>query len=579
MEIYWDNVNFPGVFQTDDFPTPGEIYRHLYPNFQAPLTRTFTIRYRAYSGGTCVNDRLKTITVNAAPKVQFNNIPNICLDAAPYQITQASEIGAVPGTFVFTGPGVSATGLFTPSVAGPGTHTIKYTYTSTTGGCVDTLSQTITVYAPPVADFSFVAPFCETKTITFNDNSTTPVGTLTTWTWDFADGSPIVVNASGAPFTHIFAAWGTYAVKLRVTTSNGCISVQKIINVTVNPQPKPNFTIPVSACLPNASVTFNNTSSIADGSQASFTYLWNFGDPGSGLNNTSTQFSPSHIYTSTGPFTVNLQVTSGNGCVQDTNIILNTVHPQPLASFTVDKVDVCIGGSFNFNSTSNPLDGVTTQWNWVMDDGNVRNTSAFNYIYGTVGTYNVSHFIFNNHGCRSTTATSIVFVNPYPPVNAGPDKVVLQGGQVTLTPAVNASMPVTYLWTPPDYLNNPTIAMAIASPPDDMTYTLTVTTNKGCSASDMVFIKVLKGPEIPNIFSPNGDGVHDTWVIKYLETYPGCTVDIFNRYGQLIYRSTGYSNPWDGTVNGNPVPIGTYYYIVNPKNGRKQMSGYVDVIR
>ena len=144
---------------------------------------------------------------------------------------------------------------------------------------------------------------------------------------------------------------------------------------------------------------------------------------------------------------------------------------------------------------------------------------------------------------------------------------------------MNAGVPVTYLWTPPQYLSDPTIAYTIASPPVDKTYTLTVTTDKGCSASDQVFIKVLKLPAIPNIFSPNGDGIHDTWVIQYLETYPGSTVDIFNRYGQKIYQSEGYSKPWDGTVNGKPVPIGTYYYIVNPKNGRKIMSGYVDVIR
>ena len=145
VEIYWDNVNFPAVFQTDDFPTPGKIYRHLYPNFQAPLTRSFNIRYRAYSGATCVDDRIKTIVVNAAPKVQFNNMPDACLDAAPFQITQASEIGAVPGTGVFSGPGVNATGIFNPALVGPGTYTIKYTFTSTAGGCIDSLSKTITV--------------------------------------------------------------------------------------------------------------------------------------------------------------------------------------------------------------------------------------------------------------------------------------------------------------------------------------------------------------------------------------------------------------------------------------------------
>jgi gliding motility-associated-like protein len=108
---------------------------------------------------------------------------------------------------------------------------------------------------------------------------------------------------------------------------------------------------------------------------------------------------------------------------------------------------------------------------------------------------------------------------------------------------------------------------------------LKVTSDKGCSATDQVFIKVLKMPTIPNIFSPNGDGVHDTWKIDYLDTYPGSTVDIFNRYGQKVFHSDGYTTPWDGTVNGKPVPVGTYYYIVNPKNGRSQISGYVDVIR
>jgi gliding motility-associated-like protein len=167
-----------------------------------------------------------------------------------------------------------------------------------------------------------------------------------------------------------------------------------------------------------------------------------------------------------------------------------------------------------------------------------------------------------------------------PAVNAGPDKVVLEGGQVTLTPSVNSIAPVTYLWTPSTYLNNPAISNAVVnSPLTDMTYLLKVTTDNGCSATDQVFVKLLKKVAIPNIFSPNGDGVHDTWVIQYLESYPGCTVDIYNRYGQHIYHSEGYGTPWDGKVNGKPVPVGTYYYIVNPKNGRKQIAGYVDVIR
>ena len=586
VEIYWDNVNFPGVFETDDFPTSGKIYRHLYPNFQTPLTRTFNIRYRAYSGATCVNDRIKTIVVNAAPRVQFNNIPDICLDAVPYQIPPsiASEIGGVPGSGVFSGPGVTPGGIFNPASVGPGTYTIKYTYTSTAGGCVDTLSKNITVLDSASARFTFSTLNCENSPVSFNSTSSTiPVasGTITGWTWNFGDPASGAANTSTLQNpTHTFSGWGNYNVTLSLTTSNGCRSTVRMMPVFVNPLPRPDFSFPASSCLPSATVAFNSSaSSIPDGTQGSFTYLWNFGDPASGGLNTSTGSNPSHIYNTVGPFTVTLQITSGAGCVSTKTIIVNTIHPQPTGSFTSNKDDVCVGQSFTFTDNSNPRDGTTQQWSWTMGDGNVRTSSSFNYTYGAAGSYDVSLFITNSHGCRSTTFTKTVTVNPYPVVNAGPDLFILQDGNDTIQPIVTAILP-TYLWTPNLYfLSSNTVLNPIVKGVDDITYTLTVTGRGGCIATDQVFIKVLKGPEIPNIFSPNGDGVHDRWEIKYLDTYPGGTVEIFNRYGQLIFRSVGYGIPWDGTINGKQVPIGTYYYIVNPKNGRKIMSGYVDVIR
>lgn len=578
VEIYWDNTGAPAVFQTDDLPMPGKIYRHLYPDFQSPLTRIYTIRYRAYSGATCVSERIRNIVVNASPMVQFNNIPDICLDAQPYQVTQASEIGGVPGTGVFSGPGVTAAGIFSPSITGPGMYTITYTYTSTAGGCVDTFSNTIKVLEPPIADFTFAGPVCETRAITFTDHSNTVEGTLISWVWDFADGTAPVIRNSAAPFTHTFAAWGAYAVKLEVITSNGCVSSKKEIPVTVHPLPRPNFSMPASACLPNANVTFNNLSAIADGTQASFNYLWNFGDPGSGTVNNSTAANPSHVYVSTGPFDVSLQVTSAAGCVHDTMIVLNTVHPQPLASFTIDKTEVCVGGQFVFTDNSDPLDGNTNQWNWVMDDGNMRNTASFTYTYSSPGTYRVSLFIFNDHGCRSTTFTSPVTVHPYPVVDAGPDRFVLEGGIITLEPVVTGN-DLNYLWIPDlHFSGSNAVKNPVVRGVEDQTYRLTVTARGGCQATDDVFVKVLKMPVIPNIFSPNGDQINDTWVIGYLESYPGCVIQIYNRYGQLVRRFVNYT-PWDGKINGKDAPVGTYYYIIEPKNGRKPITGFVDIIR
>jgi PKD repeat protein len=167
------------------------------------------------------------------------------------------------------------------------------------------------------------APLCETKTVTFTQSSTTPEGILTTWVWDFGDGSPLLTVSNGNPVTHIYTAWGAYDVKLKVVTSNGCVSLEKLLRINVNPQPKPDFSIPVSLCLPAANATFTNLSTIADGTQNLLTYYWDFGDPASGTVNNSTATNPSHIYT-TGPYNVNLQVTSGAGCVNDTTILLNT---------------------------------------------------------------------------------------------------------------------------------------------------------------------------------------------------------------------------------------------------------------
>jgi gliding motility-associated-like protein len=577
VEIYWDNVNFPATFELDDFPYAGKVYKHLYPNFQSPLAKTFTIRFRAYSGGICVNDKVSTITVNAAPKVQFNNIPNICLDAAPYQITQASEVGGVPGNGVYSGPGVSPGGLFNPATTGPGTFTIKYTYTSTVGGCVDTLSKTITVYEPPVADFSFSTSLCETKPITFTDNSNTPVGLLTTWTWDFGDGTPVVVRNTPAPFTHTFANWGAYNVSLRVATSNGCVSIAKILPVDVRPQPKPNFTFPASICLPNAVIPFTNTSTIADAS--ALTYLWNFGDPGSGTANSSTAVSPSHTYVAVGPFNINLQATSAAGCVHDTTIALNVIHPQPKADFSINKPSVCIGQDVSFRDLSDGKDGTVNQWFWNFGDAGTSNIQNPTHLYGAVNNYVISLYIINSQGCNSDTVSKTFDVYPYPVVNAGPDKVVLEGGTVVLTASATGN-DLLYLWTPATYLNDRRILQPAASNLlDDITYTLTVTARGGCAASDKVFVKLLRAPRIPNTFTPNNDGINDTWVIEYLDTYPGNRVQIFTRTGQLVFESRGYSKPWDGTMNGKPLPFDTYYYIIEPNNGRKAMTGYVTIVK
>jgi gliding motility-associated-like protein len=92
-------------------------------------------------------------------------------------------------------------------------------------------------------------------------------------------------------------------------------------------------------------------------------------------------------------------------------------------------------------------------------------------------------------------------------------------------------------------------------------------------------VTVLKAPVIPNTFSPNNDGINDTWRIQHLESYPGALVQVYDRYGKQVFTSIGYGRDWDGKFLGTPFPIGTYYYIVDPKNGRKLISGSITILR
>jgi gliding motility-associated-like protein len=84
---------------------------------------------------------------------------------------------------------------------------------------------------------------------------------------------------------------------------------------------------------------------------------------------------------------------------------------------------------------------------------------------------------------------------------------------------------------------------------------------------------------IPNTFTPNGDGINDRWNIAALQNYTSCTVAVYNRYGALVYHSVGYLTGWDGTFNGLALPVGTYYYIIDPKNKQKPLSGSVTILR
>ena len=157
-----------------------------------------------------------------------------------------------------------------------------------------------------------------------------------------------------------------------------------------------------------------------------------------------------------------------------------------------------------------------------------------------------------------------------PAADAGKDQAVLEGGEVQLAATVTApaNLTLSYKWSPSTGPDRDDIPNPVASPSRDITYQLTVATAQGCSATDEVLVQVLQNPEIPNTFTPNGDGINDDWNIKYLSSYPQATVNVFNRYGGKVYSGTGATKSWDGKYNGEYVPAGVYYYLIDPKKNK-----------
>ena len=576
LEIFWDYDNDPTNVFTDDNPTLNKIYKHLYTNFQTPSLKTYTIRVRAYSGGVCFDDTLKTINLNGSPLVNFQSMPGICLEASPRQITQATftdVTGIASGAELYTGSGVSNTGLFTPSISGAGSFPINYTFTSS-NGCFISATQSITVWPRPTADFTVSATQCEKTPLTFTNKSIANAGNIVTWNWNFGDGTlPITAN-NGNALNHTYTSSGSFTSTLDVVTNNGCTSIPKNLIVSVNPLPIVKFDLP-KVCLPSGRALFSNRTTIPNGS--SMTYLWNFGDPLDPSASVSTDGL--HYYKNYQTYNVKLTATSSQGCTDNLTQVLVDVFPQPKAG--IKSVDsVCVGTAINFFDTSKGFVRPITQWYWNFADGSTETVKDPIYKHLNSGTFKISLSVISSEGCPSDTAYKTITIHPYPVVDAGPNMFVLDDGQKLISATATGSA-LTFKWTPTTYLSAGNILQpTIIFPQQDMVYTLTVSGRGGCIKSDNMAITVLKMPKPPNTFTPNGDGINDTWDIIYLDQYPGCIVEVYNTQGQVVFRTEeGYTKKWDGTYKGSPLPSGTYYYVIDPKNGRNKMAGYVTIFK
>lgn len=481
----------------------------------------------------------------------------------------------------------------------------SHTYTSTTtqlfigkhfiddvNGCrSDSVDVKTQIWALPTPVIEVVNPTCEKQDVQFNDKSTTATGsgTVNKWDWTFGD---IVNNTSILQNpTHTYSTVNTYNVVLTVTSDKGCKATSTPVAVSIHPKPKADFVMQDTTCLP-AATTFTSTSTIADGSLPA-AYFWSFGDVASGVLNNSTSNPTSHIYPSAANYNVQLIVTSNNGCKDTTkNKVLNasSLHNQPKALYTVNTIShdtprVCLGNSITFKDVSSNVK--TSYWVWG-DNGTVvelGTNPAPQFGTTTAGIYYGQHYIDDNFGCRSSVTSIVTIIDDLPTVK-GEVKYVMANTPNILKPTITGATSQIWKVTNPlglltDYLDDNTAENPICTPLTDVTYLITVSNDGGCKDTASYYVRLLKTPVIPTAFSPNGDGINDKWEIKFLNEYVGATVQVFDRYGQVVLNKFGYSSPWNGKLNNNgaDLPIGVYYYIIKPGSGMPVMTGYVTLLR
>ncbi|MCB0769659.1 MAG: gliding motility-associated C-terminal domain-containing protein [Flavobacteriales bacterium] len=275
------------------------------------------------------------------------------------------------------------------------------------------------------------------------------------------------------------------------------------------------------------------------------------------------------------PGAYDLTVFDANGCTFVTQVVVNALVTV-VADAGPDQ-EVCLG-------TEIVLDGSLSigaaTFSWMDDQGNVIGTDTTAVLtLPSAGTYTFMLTVTDGP-CSSTDEVTITYL-ALPIADAGADQTIFLSETATLGGSPSGPLGATFTWSPDTLLNDINASNPIADPATTTWYVLTVVGPNGCVDIDSVLITVVPTVVIPTGFTPNSDGSNDTWVIDFIELFPECEIEVYNRWGEQLFRSVGYKQPWDGRYRDGFVPVGTYYYVIELNDERfpEPYTGPLTVIR
>lgn len=193
------------------------------------------------------------------------------------------------------------------------------------------------------------------------------------------------------------------------------------------------------------------------------------------------------------------------------------------------------------------------------------------------GTHEIQYVIEGSEACPASVAKREVVVSQAPVIDLV--DILHTSRNKPIQIGAKDSLDVAYRWTPPDYLNDVTYANPTCTPSAGITYLVTATNAYGCVGRRGVKIKITENILIPDAFTPNNDGINETWELKGIEDYPKCQITIYNRWGEVIFHSVGYQHAFDGTVAGALQMPGVYAYKIRLTENSPELTGSLTLIR
>ena len=429
----------------------------------------------------------------------------------------------------------------------------NYTLQETVGTCSsDIVSTTVEVVSMP----DFVVSTTDPTTFCIGNSVNLKVTSLSGYTYQWLKNN---VPATGATSTNYNVNEnGTFNVVI-TSVSSSCKTLSNSITLSSIVQPSALFTIGGNLC-EGINILLTNNSTF-DSSQP-VNYTWRFGDgsPAVTVENTS------HRYALSANYNISLVVEYQNGACSDSLAKAIAVSSNPVCTITE-------------NPTTTLCEGVakslTVNQNFPNYSWNTGDTTQAITVDST-GSYEVQ--VTDQNSCQDTCQIDITY-NPKPnvAVTANPEQV--SPGEKS---KLGASGALTYAWTPGQLLDDSTSASPIATVFDSTLFTVVGANADGCTDTASIWVTIPPGNAInvvpAKLFSPNGDGIDDLWVIQNIELYPTCEISIYNGNGSIVYQAKPYNNDWKAEYKGRDLPQGVYFFILNCGD-KGSKTGSITVIR